>query len=138
MKAAIIVMTILGCDDTASQCHYISTVDRSWESVATCDAESEKQLSTFTKSNYPVVVAVCETSGSNMTVAEIESPPPNSGLPITPETTAAPEEHRSMPRRAMAILTESLPSSSQLRELVSTPVHYIEGSYSWVARKFEK
>lgn len=44
MKAALIVMTILGCDDNVTQCHYISTVNGDWPSIAQCDTESQKEL----------------------------------------------------------------------------------------------
>ena len=74
MVPALIVMTILGCDDSVSQCHYVSTVNGTWETVAKCDAESQKQLPKFSNSNYPVIVAVCETSDKQM--AKVQDPAP--------------------------------------------------------------
>ena len=34
MQAVLIAMTILGCDDSVSQCNYVATVDKRWETVA--------------------------------------------------------------------------------------------------------
>ena len=71
MKAALIVMTIMGCDDSATQCHYIDTVDRSWQTVALCDAQAETYINRHQDKNYPVIVAVCESAGNRMTASDI-------------------------------------------------------------------
>ncbi len=145
MKAALIIMTILGCDDSATQCHYISTVEGSWQTVALCDSESQKQLPKFSNNqNYPVIVAVCETSGNDMTamadpapLAQEKSLPlatQAEPVPAVPETEARPN----LPRRALAFITGALPDTTQLRNVVTKPVHYVEDGYSWVARKFTK
>lgn len=137
--AALIVMTILGCDDSVSQCHYISTVNGTWQSVAVCDAESQKQLPKFSNASYPVVVAMCEKSGKEITAAVDPAPvplaTPTLAQPaVTP--TAVVEEKPALPRRALSLVTGALPDRERLRQVVSAPVHYIENSYSWVARKF--
>ncbi|URK87929.1 hypothetical protein LP421_09790 [Rhizobium sp. RCAM05350] len=67
-------MTILGCDDSVSQCHYVSTVSGTWQTIAVCDAESQKQLPKFSNANYPVIVAVCEPSGDKMANAKDPAP----------------------------------------------------------------
>lgn len=84
MKAALIVMTILGCDDNVTQCHYISTVNGDWPSIAQCDTESQKELPRFSDRNYPVVVAVCESSGPGMTAESEPVPELNATLPAQP------------------------------------------------------
>ncbi|SIQ11326.1 hypothetical protein SAMN05880582_101784 [Rhizobium sp. RU20A] len=61
MKTALIVMTILGCDDSVTQCHYVATVERSFTSISECDSRSESEIATHQDKNYPVIVAVCET-----------------------------------------------------------------------------
>jgi hypothetical protein len=145
MKAALIVMTILGCDDSATQCHYISTVEGSWQTVALCDRESEKQLPKFSNDhNYPVIVAVCETASNDMTAMADPAPLPQLNptqldqqpelVPTAPETEAKPN----LPRRALAFITGALPDAEQLRNAVTKPVHYVEDGYSWVARKFTR
>lgn len=63
MQAALIIMTILGCDDSATQCHYVEMLDKRWETVEACDAEAEARLSRYNNISYPVVVAVCQTPG---------------------------------------------------------------------------
>jgi len=143
MKAALIIMTILGCDDSATQCHYISTVEGSWQTVALCDRESEKQLPKFSNNqNYPVIVAVCETSSNDLTAMADPEPQPQlkpapletQAVPATTQTEAKPN----LPRRALAFITGALPDTTQLRNVVTKPVHYVEDGYSWVARKFAK
>ena len=97
MKAALIVMTIMGCDDSATQCHYIDTVDRSWQTVALCDAQAETYINRHQDRNYPVIVAVCESVGNRMT-ADIAKPAPGSaqtemrGAEATPAQTTAEAE----------------------------------------------
>ncbi|ASY68599.1 hypothetical protein [Sinorhizobium fredii] len=141
MKAALIVMTILGCDDNVTQCHYISTVNGTWPSIAQCDTESQKELPKFSNRNYPVVVAVCETSGTDLASADPEQTPT-----ATPEVNAAPqqaatppakqEEKPGLPKRALTWLSGAVPDREKLQAIVSAPVHYVEDGYSWVARRF--
>ncbi|WP_276118491.1 hypothetical protein [Pararhizobium qamdonense] len=148
MVPALIVMTILGCDDSVSQCHYVSTVSGTWQTIATCDAESQKQLPKFSNANYPVIVAVCETSGDTMATAK--DPAPGTATPSAldqahtvtahpvPTPPGAEQQRPSLPRRTLAMVTGALPDGSTLRNAVTKPVHYIEDGYSWVARKFSR
>ncbi|TCN18480.1 hypothetical protein [Sinorhizobium americanum] len=140
MKAALIVMTILGCDDNVTQCHYISTVNGTWPSIAQCDTESQKELPKFSNRNYPVVVAVCETSGSDMTASTEPAPtaaPQATEAPQQAATTpATPEEKPGQPKRALTWLSGAVPDRQKLQAIVSAPVHYMEDGYSWVARRF--
>ena len=142
MKAALIVMTILGCDDNVSQCHYISTVKGNWQSIAHCDTESEQELAKFSNNNYPVVVAVCETSGPDMMASAVPQPDsaaPQQTSPLPPQTPAQPqaiEAKPGMPKRALALLTGAVPDRERLKAIISAPVHYIEDGYSWFARRF--
>jgi hypothetical protein len=145
---ALIVMTILGCDDSVSQCHYVSTVHGTWETVAICDAESQKQLPKFANSNYPVIVAVCEKSGEQMANAQDPAPLPAAQAALDQDHVANPDpvptpplaeqQQPSLPRRTLAMVSGALPDASALRNAVTKPVHYIEDGYSWVARKFTK
>ncbi|MGF6171879.1 hypothetical protein [Ensifer sp. 4252] len=134
MKAALIVMTILGCDHDVNQCQYISTVDGTWPSIAQCDTDSQKQLPRFSNANYPVVVAVCESSGPGLATNDAQ---PEVAVPLseTPAPQAA-EEQPDLPKRALAFLSGAVPDREKLKTLVSKPVHYIEDGYSWVARRF--
>lgn len=136
MKAALIVMTILGCDHDVNQCQYISTVDGTWPSIAQCDTDSQKQLPRFSNANYPVVVAVCESSGPGPAANDLQ---PEVAAPLPrPEATPpqAAEAQPGLPKRALAFLSGAVPDREKLKNLVSKPVHYIEDGYSWVARRF--
>ena len=142
MKAALIVMTILGCDDNVTQCHYISTVNGSWPSIAQCDTESQKELPKFSNRNYPVVVAVCETSGTDI-VASTEpgqtpmaAPQTNAAAPQATASPAPQEEKPGLPKRALTWLSGAVPDREKMKAIVSAPVHYVEDGYSWVARRF--
>lgn len=136
MKAALIVMTILGCDHDVNQCQYISTVDGTWPSIAQCDTDSQKQLPRFSNANYPVVVAVCESSGPGLATDEAQ---PEVAAPLArPETPAQQtvEAQPGLPKRALEFLSGAVPDREKLKTLVTKPVHYIEDGYSWVARRF--
>lgn len=137
MKAALIVMTILGCDDSATQCHYVATADRTWQSVAQCDAESEKQLGLHSQSNYPMMVAVCETSGKDMTAeAAVEDPAANDAITDTFDTNPAAKPN--IAERTIALFKSALPRTDRLKAVVTGPVRYVEDGFSWVAKKFER
>lgn len=43
MSLAVVVMTILGCDDGGLNCRYIATVDQRWETVLACNDVSESR-----------------------------------------------------------------------------------------------
>lgn len=136
MKAALIVMTILGCDHDVNQCQYISTVDGTWPSIAQCDTDSQKQLPRFSNANYPVVVAVCESSGPGLAATD---PQPQVTAPLEQAEAPAPhaaEAQPGLPKRALEFLSGAVPDREKLKTLVSKPVHYIEDGYSWVARRF--
>jgi len=131
MKAALIVMTILGCDDSATQCHYIDTVGRSWQTVALCDAQAETEINRRQNSNYPVIVAVCESSGDRMT-AGLED-----AAPQAEEKAAEPaERHDGIAARALDFVKNALPDTAKLKAAVVKPVHSIEDGYAWVVRRF--
>ena len=64
MKAAFIVMSILGCDDAGATCTPVAQVEQQWQTIAACDAASEDHLARYTNVNHPMVVAVCQTADS--------------------------------------------------------------------------
>ncbi|SOC38864.1 hypothetical protein SAMN05892877_105301 [Rhizobium subbaraonis] len=141
MKAALIVMTILGCDDSVTQCHYIDTVDTTWQTVALCDAQSEAQITRYQNSNYPVVVAVCETNGNqhNADAQEDVASSPDSQAASAPTPTLGtetPATDAGLASRTLTMLRQHLPDAPSLRETVAKPFRYAEDGYSWVVRKF--
>ena len=137
MKAALIVMTILGCDDSATQCHYIASVDKSWQTVALCDAQAEAQINRHQNSNYPVIVAVCESAGSTMAAeAETVTPEDAPAAGEIPAVAEPAEAHRGFATRALDFVKGALPDTGKLKAAVSKPVHSIEDGYAWVVRRF--
>ena len=136
MKAALIVMTIMGCDDSATQCHYIDTVDRSWQTVALCDGEAETYINRNQNRNYPVIVAVCESSGSRITadVAVPETPTATEAQAPAPVETA--EDKQGLATRALGFMKKAIPDAASLKAAVTTPVRYAEDGYSWVVKRF--
>ncbi len=138
MKAALIVMTIMGCDDSATQCHYIDTVDRSWQTVALCDAQAETYINSHQNKNYPVIVAVCESAGNRMT-AEVtvpETPADTRAEAPAPVPVETVEEKQGLAARTLGFVKKAIPDAASLKAAVTTPVRYAEDGYSWVVKRF--
>lgn len=158
VSAALVVMTILGCDDSVSQCHYVDTVKGSWETVAACDNQSQKKLPAYTNASYPVIVAMCEKTVDAPIAAAAESDivVPPATPPVTPapstspavttaETPPAPPAanggaaaRKPLPERAYAMIRGVLPDGQKIRHAISVPVHYIGDGYSWVATRIAR
>lgn len=139
MKAALIVMTIMGCDDSATQCHYIDTVGKSWQTVALCDAQAETFINRHQDKNYPVIVAVCESSGDRIT-ADAAEPSPDE-MPATttaevPVPVQTAEAKQGLATRALNFVKQAIPDKAALKTVVTTPVRYAEDGYSWVVKRF--
>ncbi|AYD01297.1 hypothetical protein [Neorhizobium sp. NCHU2750] len=60
MNPAIVVMTILGCNDAGTDCHYIATAQERWPNIEMCNAVSEDHLPAYANQPYPVLIAVCQ------------------------------------------------------------------------------
>jgi hypothetical protein len=140
MNAAIIAMTILGCDDAVKDCQYIATLQQRWPSIEMCNAVSEQQLASFANVSYPVVIAVCQDPKASETA---DNAAPQVQAPETETAARQPEteeqkreEERGMAARAIGRVTSVLPSSDGIRTLFGKPVRLVENSYSWVAKKF--
>ena len=141
MKAALIVMTIMGCDDSATQCHYIDTVERSWQTVALCDGEAEAHINGHQNANYPVIVAVCESSDDRMT-ADVAKPAPDVQPAETASEAAAAvvaetaDAREGLTGRTLNFVKKAIPDAAALKAAVTTPVRYAEDGYSWVVKRF--
>lgn len=168
MQAALIIMTILGCDDSATQCHFVDLREERWATVQECDAVSEDRLKSYSNIAYPVVVAVCQTpddTGLTEVAGEPKEEPigpalaeadtsltsatpiPKAEIPaaeiaeaedVAPAVAAGPEEAPGMTSRVLTLVKEALPEKARVKALVSQPVHVVTDSYSWVAQRFEK
>lgn len=127
-------MTILGCDDSVTDCRHVATLQQRWTSIELCDAESEKQLGNFANASYPVVVAVCQTPEAPQSdVAKAENQTPDASTPPL-----EPQEEQTLTQRAITRVRNILPSTEGVREVLGTPVRIVENSYSWIARRFSK
>ena len=139
MKAAFIVMSILGCDDAGAICTPVAQVEEQWQTIAACDAASEAHLSRYTNVNHPMVVAVCQTANSTALadstedVAQFETA--SRSLAAAPQPPNDEARKRGMAVRAVQLMKGVLPSKQGLKDTVSYPVHVVTDTYSWVARK---
>jgi hypothetical protein len=133
MQAALIMMTILGCDDSTTHCQYIATLNQRWPSIELCDAVSEKQLQSFVNVSYPVVIAVCQDPRvTEATVAGDKKP----AVPTAPAT--AEQERAQEQNLAQLAITKArtiLPTGERMRSLVQGPLRLAEDGYTWVVRK---
>jgi len=132
MNAALIVMTILGCSDAGTDCHYIATAQNRWPTIEMCDAVSEDQLAGYVNQPYPMIIAVCQ----NPEPAEIaEAPAPDAAAPQTAAVTT--DEEQTLADRAIQRVKAVLPTTEGVKTMMTKPVRLVEDSYSWVARKFQ-
>jgi len=84
---ALIVLSLLGCDDSGAQCDFVRVGTERYETVEACRAASEPLLAASAEEDYPTVVAVCspESSVPTAQVAASGEPVP---VPVPPETPA--------------------------------------------------
>jgi hypothetical protein len=140
MKAAFIVMSILGCDDSGVQCQPVGIrrtrmARRSLPATQLPSANSTK----FKNVNFPMVVAVCQTADTTALADSetdlTENDPTQAALPPTPPAVVKAEGH-GITARAIALVEYALPSRKTLKSAIITkPVHFVSDTYSWVARK---
>jgi hypothetical protein len=141
MNAALIVMTILGCNDAATDCHYVATVDNRWPTIEMCDAVSEQQLAGYANQPYPMIIAVCQKpEGSE--VANVPLPQEKPAVPTPEPAQQAPEvtaqEKETLAGRAIQRVKNVLPTTEGVTTLMIKPVRLVEDGYSWVAKKFQR
>jgi hypothetical protein len=147
MNPALVVMTILGCNDSGTDCHYIATVNQRWPTVAMCDSVSENQLPSYANHPYPVIIAVCQQPNIAVPATgpipeqkpAAEQPVPSQ---IEPEGAVQAEvseqEKQSLASSAIQRVRNVLPTTEGVKSLVGKPVRLVEDSYSWVARRFQR
>lgn len=143
MNPALIVMTILGCNDAGTDCHYIATAENRWPSVALCDSVSEQQLAGYTNQPYPLLIAVCQTpEATDVASAPAQQPGPleqASAAPaaLEPEP-VTPQEKETLAQRALERVKNVLPTTEGVKTVMTRPVRLVEGSYSWIAKKLSE
>ncbi|MBB3657153.1 hypothetical protein FHX15_002381 [Rhizobium sp. BK650] len=132
MQAVLIAMTILGCDDSVSQCNYVATVDKHWETVVACDAEAEQRLKAYANASYPTVIAVCEAPKS-LAAAEPAKPAPVA--PATPEVAEQRDGLGGFVDNIAERVRTNLPSGHDVKSKLTKPLHFVSATYSWVAAR---
>jgi hypothetical protein len=156
MKTAIVIMSILGCDDSATQCHYIETVNQRWASIDACDASSEARLNALSVLDYPMVVAVCETEpGGELAMVQPEPAPastatnpeerpeaagqlvPKVVVPMISTMDAMRAPNSGLGARVLRRFRSVLPDTADLQAVINRPVHVVSDGYSWVARRLK-
>lgn len=134
MQAALIIMTIMGCNDAATGCQYIATPDKRWPSIALCEAASEEQLGIYAnRSNYPVLIAACQAPAE--TVAAAAPTPPE---PEPEKAEKATPEQLGLTAKAIERARSMLPSTDGVKTLAAKPVRFVSDGYSWVVSAFRK
>jgi hypothetical protein len=131
MIPALVMMTILGCDDAATQCHFLAQPEQSWESVAACHADAEARIRAYGDVSYPVVVAFCEEQPEQTASIEEEAP-------AAPALEPAPQGKPSpgLAVKALAQIRAVLPERDTVTSLIQLPADYLGHGYSWVMRRF--
>jgi hypothetical protein len=140
MYTALVIMTILGCDDSVTDCSYVATLKQRWRTVEQCNAVSDKELAKFANVSYPVVIAVCQDPAVTEAKAAADvakaHPVPSTvpkPEPQSPEETRA--EEQSLGRKAIERAKALLPSAESVHRVVTKPVRIAEDGYSWVIKR---
>ncbi|WP_306907187.1 hypothetical protein [Rhizobium mesoamericanum] len=132
MQTILVAMTILGCNDAVSQCNYIATVEKQWQTIALCDAASERQLKNYTNVSYPTVIAVCEPPKPVSTPNAPKAVTENTDPSIPAETQG---RLSALTERVAGQVRAHLPPGSDMKTVLASPIHFVSGSYSWVAKR---
>ncbi len=75
------MMTILGCDDSVSQCEFVETPVERFVSIELCNAASEQVLGRYTNIGYPTAVGRLPNAATDITEALAEHSPQNRQRP---------------------------------------------------------
>jgi hypothetical protein len=133
-------MSILGCDDAGVQCQPVASVAQQWQTIAACDAASEKVLTKYRNVHFPMVVAVCQTAGTTALADSQENAVENSGDTASRALSPVPpvvekDDKPGLTARAIALVKGAIPTRKGISTTLNAPVHFVTDTYSWVARK---
>ncbi|BCH66054.1 hypothetical protein [Agrobacterium vitis] len=132
MQASLVIMTILGCNDSVSQCQYIATAEQRWVSVELCNRDSENVLGQYSNVNFPSVVAFCQQQTVTLPQTTVTA------VPATPTDPVPEAEKRSLADRAINSVKQVLPGKEDIKMVFTTPVHVVTDTYAWAAKKLTK
>src|SRR6218665_2612193 len=126
MNPALVVMTILGCNDAGTDCHYIATAENRWPTIQMCDSVSEQQLSSYANQPYPTIIAVCQKpEEAKVANAPIPQARPEQTQPEVAAAQALPvttEEKQTLADRAIVRVKNVLPTTEGVKTLMNKTV----------------
>jgi hypothetical protein len=139
MQTAMIMMAVMGCDDSGTRCVQLSASQPKWETVSACDKASEKVLESFSGAKYPMIIAICQTPQ----VASV-APPAGSAAPSAdsepainkPGTVTTARVEPTLAEKTIDLVKKAIPTTEGIKSAFQKPVHVIADGYSWVAQKF--
>ncbi len=137
VQAALIIMSIMGCDDSGTQCVTLSQNQSTWETLEQCDDASADTLNNFPDANYPVVVALCQTETA---LGASETTTPEQGTDVAEATAPEPPLKEQKPKTLADLMSNLTDKAAPITEsvksvLIDKPVHVVKDSYSWVVKK---
>jgi hypothetical protein len=137
VQAALVIMSIMGCDDSGTQCVTLSQNESTWETLDQCDNASADALNNFPDANYPVVVALCQTETAQGTP---EAVTPEQDADVAEATVPEPPVKEQKPKTLVELMSNLTDKAAPITEsvksvLIDKPVHVVKDSYSWVVKK---
>lgn len=60
MKEAVIILSLMGCDDNADNCQYIDTPDAVFASEEDCLRRSDELFELHASADFPMILAKCD------------------------------------------------------------------------------
>ena len=130
VKAGLIMMAIMGCNDSATKCVQLSASEPKWPTVQACDKASEKALEAYSNAKYPMVIAVCQSPQLATATNTDQAQQPQAKPQDQPKPTLA--------QKTLNLVKKAIPTTDGIKSAFEKPVHVIADGYSWVARKFQK
>lgn len=109
IQEAMIVLSLLGCDDSGTQCEYLQTSDTRYETVEACGAASDAFLAASQDEDYPAVVAICAPA--------LET----AGRPVPPEAPLEPAAELNEPGFLKRVAT-AIADVTPTRETIEKPI----------------
>lgn len=86
IEAAIIAMTVMGCNHQSEDCKIIAQPEKVWQSQSACDAAIPRVLQSSLQAPYPVIMARCEAK--TVETAKAKPEVEVAALPTPPATPA--------------------------------------------------
>lgn len=133
IKAAMVMMAIMGCDDGARKCVQLEATEPRWETVAACDQASEQELAKYSNANYPMIIAICQSPAAPATADATDD------VQDQQKTAAAGKPHEpNLAEKTIDLVKKAIPTTEGIKNAFQQPVHVIANGYAWVARKLQR